>query len=467
MVIQISNLPRFEGRTLRALKVKPLNQLPQQIKLREGMTLSQAAHKIGIAEQTLTSLGISQAEINLDQLREGLETGIPEEIGLRAGEERSVDNVISAIVGRLGREHEILERFSIDELFEMEGARFSALFDLYEEKLEPNELARFRQEIDDCYHEPLFEGSELSGAAVLASVRTQASLERGPDRSPYGLGQLISTQAVEEFADKPRLLITLILGAIDDAKDASLFPTDLPGKVRFAEGILHGLEDHPFLPDLSVIIMEEIFPGLVEETEKMTEEMTIKLSTVTEIPSQARVIHQAITSAPTLSLLPLRTKAECVAGVLSEIYPDNFLARIDLASHVARLLYSKDAFSAESFISEVRELSVYDFAAEINQAMAEALYKIAAETLEVADVPAAAQIFQRAIMSSLYLPHLPEVMLASLSANSAKRLLENRLQQREYVELTANGLYSDNPVARHSFLAVAMEQLGMANGSRA
>jgi hypothetical protein len=72
------------------------------------MTMSQAAKKIGTNVRSLSDLGIYENGINLAQLRKSLQSNIPQGTKLREGEIKNFENVLSAIIGRLGNEDVVL-----------------------------------------------------------------------------------------------------------------------------------------------------------------------------------------------------------------------------------------------------------------------------------------------------------------------------------------------------------------------
>jgi len=114
MSFRIKNLPKIGNQTIRAFTVRSIEELKNLgvIKLRKGLTLNQAAKKIGIKKGRLTDLGITKNGINFSSLETALKKSIPEEIKLRR-EQKTADNVIAAILGRLGREDIVFGPFNI------------------------------------------------------------------------------------------------------------------------------------------------------------------------------------------------------------------------------------------------------------------------------------------------------------------------------------------------------------------
>lgn len=129
MSFSISNLPQVNGKTVRVFQLKPVSQLKllTQIKLREWpkLSLSQAAEKMGIEIERLVLLGISEKGIDLSKLRNALIDNIPNEIRLRNGEDRTIDNVIAAIAGRLGDEKFIFEPFNIERVLRRKSLSYN------------------------------------------------------------------------------------------------------------------------------------------------------------------------------------------------------------------------------------------------------------------------------------------------------------------------------------------------------
>lgn len=120
MLFKIENLPKVDGKTLRGLKVKPLDQLPNRVKIREGMSLQEASKKIGIQVEKLDDFGIFGNEIDMEKLRSSLTSGATTEIQIRKEEKKNVDNLISAVIGRIGSEEEVFQRFDIGSLLNRE-----------------------------------------------------------------------------------------------------------------------------------------------------------------------------------------------------------------------------------------------------------------------------------------------------------------------------------------------------------
>lgn len=90
-------------RISRIFIVKSIKNLPRKIELRDS-TKSSAAQKLGIKIDQLKELGIYENFIDLQKLEVALNKNMPLEIKLRKGEKGTKDNVVSAIVGRLGKE---------------------------------------------------------------------------------------------------------------------------------------------------------------------------------------------------------------------------------------------------------------------------------------------------------------------------------------------------------------------------
>lgn len=109
MGLKISYLRQVDGETARAYSVKKHWRLPKQIRLRQDLTVAQAAEKLGCRTVDLVALGISAEGINLPKLREALSMSVPAGVSLRRGEVSNHANLLSAVIGRLGDEATVLE----------------------------------------------------------------------------------------------------------------------------------------------------------------------------------------------------------------------------------------------------------------------------------------------------------------------------------------------------------------------
>ena len=95
-------IPMNNMKIPRSYRVKSIKNLPRKIELRDA-TQSLAAQKIGLKIDQLKELGISKDFIDLQKLEAALDRNMPSGINLRKGEERTKNNVLSVIVGRLGK----------------------------------------------------------------------------------------------------------------------------------------------------------------------------------------------------------------------------------------------------------------------------------------------------------------------------------------------------------------------------
>ena len=109
MVFRVTNLPKINGMVVRCFKLKENALKVNKVGLRDGIDLSVAANKLGVKRGELKILGVDYKGIDMTTLRSTLSTlGKWEAIRIRKGEERNAENLLQAVVGRLGKEEEVL-----------------------------------------------------------------------------------------------------------------------------------------------------------------------------------------------------------------------------------------------------------------------------------------------------------------------------------------------------------------------
>ncbi|MFH1387273.1 MAG: hypothetical protein ABIH50_06385, partial [bacterium] len=261
----------------RIFKVKPLAQLPEEIRVRkmqgylspanqEVSLLEIMAGRIGIRSDLLGEMGINEKRIDLPALRQFLEEGIPKGIKVRHDEERSVDNVISAIVGRIGEEKEVFvpikrkeaQKFIDRDDLTDEQARQA--FNVYIRSLSLAGQVKFLCE----YGAKERPGNNESQANLLLYILADIHAE-----APFNLGKMIALIAEKYYDDEEK-----IGQYIRSAGHFVLEGKELPFREAYIKGMLSGLgvadlAEYFFVTDLESAIRSEDLAARAEALEKM------------------------------------------------------------------------------------------------------------------------------------------------------------------------------------------------------
>jgi len=115
MPFRVLDLPRIDKRTVRVFSLRPLDRLKKMgtIPLREGLSKDEVAKKLGVKSEALMSFGISDKDINVKVLGAALQNNVLK-IDFRAGDETIYpENILHAVLGRIGNEKEVFEPFNI------------------------------------------------------------------------------------------------------------------------------------------------------------------------------------------------------------------------------------------------------------------------------------------------------------------------------------------------------------------
>lgn len=143
----LNNLPRFspysgQVHTVRGFEVDRsiLTRSSQFFAFREGLALPEVARRISyggifIPLQELINIGINDRGVNRDILRAAIDNSqykdTIDKLELRENEERTTDNLICAVLGKVGRESKVLKPFNARYalgLYKDKPQEFSALF---------------------------------------------------------------------------------------------------------------------------------------------------------------------------------------------------------------------------------------------------------------------------------------------------------------------------------------------------
>lgn len=184
MIFKVKELPVINSKVVRALHIKPITDIRdlKQITPREGLKPDGISEQLRMKKEDLKKIGITwdknedNISISLTAMRISLSRKIPDEIELRGHITKTVDNVLCTVIGRIGKEEDVLEEFHVDSAFSIRERYDKTSKEEVQKLLEDMYMGRLKEAVSfesglEKKVDFLKKEGELPGGSVMLAIK--------------------------------------------------------------------------------------------------------------------------------------------------------------------------------------------------------------------------------------------------------------------------------------------------------